>query len=65
MRVHPSLLRISTCYFLIILYKHVYATCQSYGVDFVDGGSYFININSPDYFSFVTEFDGMTSCFVT
>lgn len=35
------------------------AECQSYGVDYVDGGSYFINTESPDYFSFVSEFEGM------
>lgn len=34
------------------------ATCESYGIDFVGGGSYFINSNSDDYFTAVSEFSG-------
>jgi hypothetical protein len=37
----------------------VEAGCLSYGVDFVDGGSYFINTASLDYFNFTSYFEGM------
>ncbi|KAK4503240.1 hypothetical protein PRZ48_006668 [Zasmidium cellare] len=33
-------------------------TCQSFGVDFVDGGSYFQNIDSTQPFTAVQEFEG-------
>ncbi|KAL1303725.1 hypothetical protein AAFC00_007071 [Neodothiora populina] len=33
-------------------------TCVSYGIDFVDGGSYFINTNSTDDFTCVSQFSG-------
>ena len=36
----------------------VFADCQSYGVDFVDGGSYFQNISSTDDFTFISYFEG-------
>jgi hypothetical protein len=36
----------------------VFADCQSYGYDFVDGGSYFQNISSSDDFTFITQFEG-------
>ncbi|KAF2808430.1 uncharacterized protein BDZ99DRAFT_55601 [Mytilinidion resinicola] len=32
--------------------------CDAFGIDYVDGGSYFINTNSQDNFTFVTEFEG-------
>jgi len=35
-------------------------TCESYGVDFQDGGSYFQNISSTDPFTFVSIFEGMS-----
>jgi len=34
------------------------AQCQSYGYDFVDGGSYFQNISSSDDFTFISYFEG-------
>jgi hypothetical protein len=34
------------------------AQCQSYGYDFVDGGSYFQNISSSDDFTFIGYFEG-------
>lgn len=34
------------------------STCQVYGIDFVDGGSYFINSNSTADFTTVQQFDG-------
>ncbi|TKX23282.1 hypothetical protein C1H76_4349 [Elsinoe australis] len=33
-------------------------TCQSFGIDFQDEGSYFQNISSPDPFTFVSVFEG-------
>ena len=33
-------------------------TCQSFGVDFMSGGSYFQNSNSTDPFTAVQEFEG-------
>ena len=35
------------------------AACQSFGVDYVDGGGpYFVNTGSPDFFSFTNIFEG-------
>lgn len=34
-------------------------SCTSYGVDYSNGGSYYIDSSSNDYFSFVSEFQGM------
>ena len=34
------------------------ATCQAYGVDFQNGGSYFQNTLSSDDFTFVSQFSG-------
>lgn len=34
------------------------SVCTTYGVDFEDGGSYFINANSNASFTFVSKFDG-------
>ena len=36
----------------------VLAQCQSYGIDIVNGGAYFINTNSNDSFSSVSQFSG-------
>ncbi|KAI6256882.1 hypothetical protein MCOR27_001026 [Pyricularia oryzae] len=33
-------------------------SCTSYGVDYSNGGSYYIDSSSNDYFSFVSEFQG-------
>lgn len=43
---------------LITLVPIVKADCQSFGVDFVNGGNYFINDGSTDYFSFSSIFEG-------
>lgn len=40
------------------LIVRVCAQCQSYGYDFVDGGSYFQNISSTDDFTFISFFEG-------
>jgi hypothetical protein len=32
--------------------------CQSYGVDYVNGGSYFSNTALSDYFNFTSFFEG-------
>ena len=34
------------------------STCNAYGIDFQDGGSYFINTNSNASFTCVTKFEG-------
>ena len=34
------------------------STCVAYGIDFQDGGDYFINTNSNDSFTCVTKFEG-------
>jgi hypothetical protein len=44
---------------LAMLSTTVLADCAAYGMDFQDGGSYFQNSNSPDPFTFVSEFNGM------
>jgi len=36
----------------------VQADCESYGIDFQNGGSYFQNISSTDPFTFVSIFEG-------
>lgn len=38
--------------------RTVFADCQSYGMDFQNGGSYFQNTLSNDNFTFVSQFDG-------
>lgn len=35
-----------------------FATCEVYGIDIQNGGSYFENIQSTDPFSLVQEFSG-------
>jgi hypothetical protein len=35
------------------------AECVSYGMDFQNGKTYFQNSNSPDNFTFVSQFEGM------
>ena len=37
------------------------STCLSFGIDFVDGGSYFINTNSNANFTCVSQFEGCNS----
>ena len=49
----PSLL-----FILLTLAGLSAADCESYGYDFVDGGTYCINTTSADYFSFGTLFYG-------
>jgi hypothetical protein len=44
---------------LLALTPYAAAECLSFGVDFVDGGSYFINTGSPDLFNFTSFFRGM------
>lgn len=35
------------------------ADCLSYGMDFQNGKTYFQNSNSPENFTFVSQFEGM------
>lgn len=55
----PSLPSGSRLFLLGLLARNAFAqTCQSFGVDFQDGGSYFQNSLSTDPFTFVEEFEG-------
>ena len=50
---------------LALLARRSLAQCESYGVDFQEGGTYFQNINSTDPFTFVSEFSGeLASCVI-
>ena len=54
----PSL-ALTLSFFLPIFLPKIWAqTCNSFGVDFVDGGSYFQNSLSTEAFSFVSEYEG-------
>lgn len=44
----------------IALIHLVRSDCVSYGVDFQDGGSYFINSLSTANFTITSQFDGMS-----
>ncbi|KAH8878629.1 hypothetical protein GQ53DRAFT_86082 [Thozetella sp. PMI_491] len=43
---------------LAVLFVGVRADCASYGVDYSNGGSYYIDGSSNQYFSFITIFQG-------
>jgi hypothetical protein len=43
---------------LALLAVRVRADCTSYGVDYSNGGSYFIDASSNQYFTFITIFQG-------
>lgn len=45
---------------LALLALRASGTCTSYGVDYSNGGSYYIDGSSNQYFSFVTVFQGKT-----
>ncbi|KAK2758385.1 hypothetical protein FQN54_004235 [Arachnomyces sp. PD_36] len=51
-------LRLSLLSLFLVNIGGVFADCQSYGVDYLDGESYFIDTESQDYFSFVNKFSG-------
>ena len=42
----------------VVLAQGQYQTCESWGVDFQDKGSYFQNKSSSDPFTFVSTFEG-------
>lgn len=42
----------------VVLAQDQYQTCESWGVDFQDKGSYFQNKSSSDPFTFVSTFEG-------
>ncbi|KAI1868842.1 hypothetical protein JX265_006821 [Neoarthrinium moseri] len=46
------------CALLVVFCSTVWAECQSYGVDYSNGGSYEIDASSNQYFSFETVFQG-------
>jgi hypothetical protein len=47
-------------YFVLLLafVLEALADCQSYGIDFTNGGSYFQNLSATDDLTFVTQFEG-------
>lgn len=49
---------------LAILAVKALAACVSYGVDYANGGSYYIDGSSNQYFSFETVFEGRSSAIV-
>lgn len=42
-----------------LLAVRVMADCVSYGIDYANGGQYYIDAGSNQYFSFVSVFQGM------
>lgn len=46
---------------LLAFVPNVLGDCQSYGLDFQSGGTYFQNINSTDPFTATQEFEGCQS----
>jgi hypothetical protein len=44
---------------LALVAVRVSAQCVSYGIDYANGGEYYIDASSNQYFSFVTVFQGM------
>ena len=50
---------------LALLAQRSLADCESFGMDFQSGGTYFQNSNSPSPFTFVSEFEGeLASCVI-
>jgi hypothetical protein len=45
---------------LALLSVKVLADCVSYGIDYANGGSYYIDASSSQYFTFITVFQGMS-----
>lgn len=45
--------------------KTIAQDCESYGIDFQNGGSYFQNISSSADFTFVSLFEGCKLCHAT
>jgi len=58
--------RILRCFWLLLAVLLVRvsaaeAACSSYGVDYSNGGAYYIDGSSNQYFSFITVFQGLGS----
>jgi hypothetical protein len=49
---------ISLVFVLVALTRHAQADCVSYGLDFVNGGSYFIDNTLATNLTFLSEFQG-------
>ncbi|KAF2493425.1 hypothetical protein BU16DRAFT_465305 [Lophium mytilinum] len=47
---------------LLLMARSAMADCESFGMDFQDGGSYFQNSLSSDPFTFVSQFEALTTC---
>ena len=56
----PAFKLFSFAFFLVSLVSQAWADCASYGVDFQNGGSYFINSNDNSSFTCVSTFVGCT-----
>lgn len=50
-------------YVFASLARYTKGQCVSYGLDFVNGGSYFIDSTLATNFTFLSEFDGMSLAF--
>jgi hypothetical protein len=46
-------------YALASLVSYATADCASYGIDFIDGGSYFIDNTLSKDFTFLSDFEGL------
>ena len=58
MGAHSTLLALAAFSLHLTSYAVSAQTCESYGIDFQDGGSYFIDSNSNASFTTVSEFSG-------
>lgn len=47
---------------LFNLLRLAHCTCESYGIDFTNGGSYFIDSTEAIDFTFLTQFEGWFPC---
>lgn len=56
-----SFVRLSSTFVVLSsIFTYVKADCASYGIDFQNGGSYFINSADTSNFTSVTQFTGCT-----
>lgn len=53
-----SFFRSAAAVLAVFAVRGVLGQCQAYGVDFANGGSYYIDGGSNQYFSFISVFQG-------
>ena len=46
------------CALVVSFIPHALGDCQSFGVDYTNGGKYFTNTHSTDFFNFTSFFEG-------